>query len=119
MNLPDTDKFDAELEELELPTHNTMKKRVVSLSGSLVKFKQHEKQEIVQFIHQSVNDFLFQDGLDFLDTMIRCNPIGQGHNYLSVICANYIGIIRPDDSKKPDKKAIQTQFPFVDYTVRS
>jgi ankyrin repeat protein len=119
MNLPDTDTFDAELEDLELPTHDTMKKRVVSLSGGLVEFKKHEKQEIVQFIHQSVNDFLFQDGLVILDTMFRGNPIAQGHNHLSVICANYIGIIRPDRSKKPDKEAIQVQFPFMDYAVRS
>ncbi|TGO31111.1 hypothetical protein BPAE_0001g00050 [Botrytis paeoniae] len=119
MNLSITDTFDAEFEELELPTHDTMRRRVVSLSGGLVEFKKHEEQEIVQFIHQSVNDFLFQGGLDFLDTMIRGNPIGQGHNHLSVICANYIGIIRPDYLKKPDEEAIQAQFPFVDYAVRS
>ncbi|ATZ48862.1 hypothetical protein BCIN_04g00800 [Botrytis cinerea B05.10] len=119
MNLPDTDTFDAEFEELELPTNDTMKRRVVSLSGGLVEFKKHKEQEIVQFIHQSVNDFLFQDGLDFLDTMIRGNPIGQGHNHLSVICANYIGMIKPDYSKKPIERAIQAQFPFVDYAVRS
>ncbi|KAB8290901.1 hypothetical protein EYC80_008537 [Monilinia laxa] len=119
MNLPDTDTLDAEFEELELPTHDTMKRRVVSLSGGLVEFKKHEEQEIVQFIHQSVNDFLFQGGLDFLDTTIRGNPIGQGHNHLSVVCANYIGIIRPDYSKKPDRGDIQAQFPFVGYAVRS
>ncbi|KAM0130840.1 hypothetical protein ACHAO1_007621 [Botrytis cinerea] len=119
MNLPDTDTFDVEFEELELPTHDTMKRRVVSLSGGLVEFKQHEEQEIVQFIHQSVNDFLFQDGLGFLDSMILGNPIGQGHNYLSVICANYIGMVKPDYSKEPNEGAIQSQFPFVDYAVRS
>ncbi|CCD51195.1 hypothetical protein BofuT4_P085570.1 [Botrytis cinerea T4] len=119
MNLPDTDTFDAEFEELELPTHDTMKRRVVSLSGGLVEFKQHEEQEIVQFIHQSVNDFLFRGGLDFLDAMICGNPIGQGHNHLSVICANYIGIIKPDYSKEPGEEAIRAQFPFVDYAVRS
>ncbi|KAM0168551.1 hypothetical protein ACHAPF_010891 [Botrytis cinerea] len=119
MNLPDTDTFDVEFEELELPTHDTMKRRVVSLSGGLVEFKQHEEQEIVQFIHQSVNDFLFQDGLGFLDSMILGNPIGQGHNYLSVICANYIGMIKPDYSKEPNEGAIQSQFPFVDYAVIS
>ncbi|KAM0148092.1 hypothetical protein ACHAPG_010208 [Botrytis cinerea] len=119
MNLPDTDTFDAEFEDLELPTNDTMKRRVVSLSGGLVEFKRHNKQEIVQFIHQSVNDFLFQDGLDFLDTMIRGNPIGQGHNHLSVICANYIGMIKPDYLKEPIEGAIQAQFPFVNYAVRS
>ncbi|KAK8905612.1 hypothetical protein QC760_005536 [Botrytis cinerea] len=119
MNLPDTDTFDAEFKELEFPTHDTMKKRVVSLSGGLVEFKQHEEQEIVQFIHQSVNDFLFRGGLDFLDAMICGNPIGQGHNHLSVICANYIGMIKPDYSKEPIEGAIQAQFPFVDYAVRS
>jgi ankyrin repeat protein len=119
MNLPDTETFDSELDELELPTHNTMRKRVMSLSGGLIEFKQHENQQILQFIHQSVNDFLLRDGLEFLDTMSRGNPIGLGHHQLSLICANYIGMIKIDYSKKPDKEAIQAQFPFVDYAVRS
>ncbi|PQE33429.1 Ankyrin repeat-containing domain protein [Rutstroemia sp. NJR-2017a WRK4] len=119
MNLPDTETFDSELDELELTTHDTMRKRVVSLSGGLIEFKQHEKQQILQFIHQSVNDFLVRDGLEFLDTMSRGNPIGLGHHQLSVICANYIGMIKIDYSKKTDKEAIQAQFPFVDYAVKS
>jgi ankyrin repeat protein len=119
MNLPDTDTFDAELEELELPTHDTMRKRVVSLSGGLIEVKQHWNRQILQFIHQSVNDFLLRDGLKFLDTMSRDNPIGLGHHQLSVICANYIRIIKPDYSKEPHERAIQAQFPFVDYVVRS
>jgi ankyrin repeat protein len=119
MNLPDTETFDSELDELELPTYDTMRKRIVSLSGGLIEFKQHENQQILQFIHQSVNDFLLQDGLEFLDTMSRGNPIGLGHHQLSVVCANYIGMIKIDYSNKPDKETIQAQFPFGDYTVRS
>ncbi|PQE30879.1 ankyrin repeat-containing protein [Rutstroemia sp. NJR-2017a WRK4] len=119
MNLPDTETFDSELDELELATHDTMRKRVVSLSGGLIEFKQHERQQILQFIHQSVNDFLLRDGLEFLDTMSHGNPIGLGHHQLSVICANYIGMIKIDYSKEPDEEAIQAQFLFVDYAVRS
>jgi hypothetical protein len=120
MRLPDTEICPPEspLAGLELPTHDAMVRQIISLSGGLIESKQHRRGQILQFIHQTVNDFLLRDGLGFLDMETRCNPIGQGHRKLSIICANYIRLAEVNDWNKPDAEAIKAQLPFVDYAAR-
>jgi hypothetical protein len=117
MCLPDTEILAPEfsLKELGLPTHDMMVRRIVSLSGGLIE-SQHQ---ILQFIHQSVNDFLSREGLGFLDVASCGNPIGQGHHQLSIICANYIRLAEVNNSNELSAKAIKAQLPFVDYATRS
>jgi ankyrin repeat protein len=116
MSLPDTEIY---TRELELPTPDVIKRRIVSLSGGLVELKQHEEGQILQFIHQSVNDFLLRDGLRFLDKTSPGDLIGQGHHQLSLICANYVKIADMDNSNDPDAKPVKTQFPFMHYAAIS
>jgi ankyrin repeat protein len=121
MSLPDREVTFPEcfFSELELPTPHVMIRRIVSLSGGLVESKPHERGQIIQFIHQSVNDFLLQGGLQFLDKTSPGDAIGQGHNQLSLICANYIRITEMDSLNNLDNKSLKAQLPFVDYAVRS
>ncbi|KAG9228857.1 hypothetical protein BJ875DRAFT_219133, partial [Amylocarpus encephaloides] len=109
---------ESSLAEPELRSYDVMVRRIVSLSGGLIESKQHGKDQIVQFIHQSVNDFLLRDGLRFFDKT-SIDLIGQGHHQLSLICANYMRITEMDSSNESDAKPVKTKLPFMDYVVRS
>jgi len=121
MSLPNTEISDSEFSfvELGLPTQDAMVRQIVSLSGGLIELRQHEKGQIIQFIHQSVNDFLLRDGLQFLDKTSSGDLIGQGHHQLSLICANYMGIAEMDSLNNPDPESVKTELPFVDYVAGS
>jgi ankyrin repeat domain-containing protein 50 len=72
-----------------------MKKRIVSLTGGLAEVKYHDQsnqghQDTVQFIHQSVNDFLSKDKFKCLELDNTKDLIGQGHDRLSRSCINYL-----------------------------
>jgi hypothetical protein len=49
-------------------TDMRMEQLITSLSGGLVEVKHYEAESTVQFIHQSVDDFLRSDGLKYLVT---------------------------------------------------
>ena len=64
-----------------------MKKLVISLTGGLAE-TQHGR---VQFIHQSVNDFLIKDTFRCLrDPLSSESLVGHGHNRLSRSCINFL-----------------------------
>jgi ankyrin repeat domain-containing protein 50 len=72
-----------------------MKRLIVSLSGGLAEVKHHGssnhgQQDMVQFIHQSVNDFLSKDKFRCLELHEPVDLIGQGYHRLSRSCINYL-----------------------------
>ena len=88
-------------------TDMRMERLVTSLSGGLVEVKHHKAKSTVQFIHQSVNDFLRSDGLKYLTTPSRDGLsqdhsglttlstdviIGQSQHRLCKSCVNYLGL---------------------------
>jgi hypothetical protein len=121
MSLPDLEMslLESSLSELDLPTPSMMARQIISLSGGLIESKKHEKGYIVQFIHQSINDFLSREDLRILDKTFFKDSIGQGHYQLSLICANYLRIIRIDNLANSGANFLKIQFPFVDYVSRS
>ena len=113
-----------------------MKDLVVSLSGGLAEVRAHSKiiygeQTIVkrvQFIHQSVNDFLLKDGLAWLDQNSAGNAIGRGHDRLTKSCVNYLKleeVARAADSISLTKtepwemKSLEVDLPFIEYSTNS
>ena len=84
---------------------NRMKKQVTSLSGGLAEVKHQKFGTIVQFIHQSVNDYLLSKGLKFLisatedigtqastqpDSSSTGSVIGKSQHRLTKTCINYL-----------------------------
>jgi ankyrin repeat protein len=67
-----------------------MKDMTIGLSGGLAEVKLHRYKHIVQFIHQSVNDFLLKYGFRWLDQNSAGDAIGRGHGRLSRSCINYL-----------------------------
>ena len=57
-------------------SNEEMMKKIVSLSGGLVEVKESGDHLIAQAIHQSVNDYLAQTGLQSLDVSSRNSVIG-------------------------------------------
>ncbi|KAL1793736.1 hypothetical protein ACET3X_008718 [Alternaria dauci] len=91
------------------------------------------KKETVQFIHESVRDFLLKEnGLSKIWPEFRSNFQGQSHDRLKQCCFNYISIDiatslqLPDDLPKATlpasadlRKSAAEKFPFLEYAVQN
>jgi ankyrin repeat protein len=118
-----------------LEMYGGMYKLVNSLSGGLAEVKRHDKEDIVQFIHQSVNDFLLSTGLEFLVSKTADIPpgqdtqeiikvptnliVGQGQDRLSRSCVNYLRLAEINWKKiVPDIGPKQLRLPFIEYAAK-
>jgi ankyrin repeat protein len=97
----------------EFESDEQMEYLVRSLSGGLVEVKHQKYERTVQLIHQSVNDFLIQGGLQILDSS-NGSSVGQGHHRLSRSCINYATL---EDVCKTAHEGLVQQFPFLEYAV--
>ena len=83
-----------ERSESVVENDSRMQRLVVSLSGGLAEVKASEvgdrQGHYVQFIHQSVNDFLHRDKFKCLEPSSDQDLIGLGHHRLSRSCLNYL-----------------------------
>ncbi|KAI0965921.1 hypothetical protein F4678DRAFT_467061 [Xylaria arbuscula] len=75
-----------------LPSHTTIRRRIISSSKGLVEVRNNEAgREIVQFIHLSVNDFLYRNKrLERLDSTLEPDAISASHARLWAYCRSYI-----------------------------
>jgi ankyrin repeat protein len=107
-----------------------MKDMTIGLSGGLAEVKFHRKDPrgfvrevyIVQFIHQSVNDFLLKDGFRLLNQSSAGNAIGQGHDRLAKSCNNYLKlgeVERAASSRLLDESSLEADLPFLRYSATS
>jgi len=120
-------------------TYEQMKKSVNSLSGGLAEVILHEARVIVQFIHQSVNDFMNMRGLAFLVSKTDDNPncqrtgqmmslphdqiIGRSQDRLCRCCVNYLRLAKVKvewEDVKPEKghNQLNRYLKFIDYAAR-
>ena len=60
----------------------TVKRRIKTLSRGLIEIRESLSGEIVQFIHQSVKDFLIQDGFQVLDANLKSADETTGRIHL-------------------------------------
>ena len=100
-----------------------MRKLVISLSGGLAEVKkrawfdgveEHSHSE-VQFIHESVNDFLREDRFSCLGIPFRGDPIGQSHYELCISCLNYMRL----EEIPTGKLNFRERFPLIKYVVKN
>ena len=71
-----------------------MGKRIREHSKGLVEIAQsaEDSRAVVQFIHQSVKDFLTADGFSFLRDSRLQTHIGNGHEFIKTVCLNYLRV---------------------------
>lgn len=118
-----------------------MEKLIRTLSGGLAETNLQKKRVVVQFIHQSVNDFLLSGGLKFLLSASQDNRqraalsiediVGQSHDRLSRSCVNYIALEDVQHTAHDEvlhklnttghllKDRILHDLPFIDYAAKS
>ncbi|KAH8765724.1 hypothetical protein F5882DRAFT_335083, partial [Hyaloscypha sp. PMI_1271] len=122
-HLPYTSLRQCEDEGILAENIDEMEKRVKSLSRGLAEIQLHDHTPVVQFIHQSVNDFLFDDGLQILfgerwESLDLA--IGLAHNSLSRSCIRYIDMEEMARQKIIDwKEAAISEIPFLSYATTS
>ena len=70
-----------------------IERRVCDLSRGLAEVEEHKnKQRVVQFVHQSVNDFLLERGLRLMDSSTNANVVAQGHFEISRSCLKILSM---------------------------
>ncbi|THX56093.1 purine and uridine phosphorylase [Aureobasidium pullulans] len=76
------------------------------------------KVPTIQFIHESVRDFLLKEnGLALVQDNIDCTSAGSAHDQLKHCCQNYIDSVAIGKSKDSSREAT-TRFPFLEYSIR-
>lgn len=68
-----------------------MKKRITDLSKGLVEVKGRDDEQVAQFVHQSVSDYLIPNGLNLLtNKAVSDDVVHSAHSRLSRSCIKYI-----------------------------
>src|SRR5271170_4120693 len=113
-------------------TKEDMERRILSSSKGLAEMTR-SKNQAVQFIHESVRDFLLKgNGLRGLRPDLSANLSGVSHEWLKKCCQNYLRIDTsehlplatplPSASSEEAVKLRQLaseKFPFLEYAVRN
>ena len=107
-----------------LETDEAMERRVRDLSRGLAGAVQHGEHRVVQFVHQSVIDFLVDEGFDLLDKSQRTITVdtfaGRSHFQLSDVCVRYLVMVQPifDIYDLIERDDLDLEFPLLRYSVR-
>ncbi|KAI1419545.1 hypothetical protein F5Y12DRAFT_233766 [Xylaria sp. FL1777] len=94
-----------------------MKKYVLDNSKGLVELTE-SNIPTVQFIHESVRDFLLKDGLSKIKPDISENIPGQSHDTLKKCCLAYTNMEAMKYLKEPYSRALTQEFPFLEYATQ-
>ncbi|KAI6778040.1 uncharacterized protein J7T54_005827 [Emericellopsis cladophorae] len=118
------------------PTLDDMRRRIISASRGLIEVRKPNSEDLrsddeqrfqVQFIHLSVNDFLFRQGrLGQLDPTLGPDPVSATHGRIWAICWRYMEQYIARDHNDPLQRRpsaesvtkIQHDYPFLGYTTR-
>ncbi|QYT06221.1 hypothetical protein H0G86_013083 [Trichoderma simmonsii] len=84
--------------------------------GQAFTMTSESENEVVQFIHGSVKDFLVRNRrLQRLDPELRPNPIAKSHDRLKDCCLSYLMM---ESLELQDIEAMESSFPFLEYASR-
>lgn len=121
-------------------TDEEMEKRINDLSKGLAEVKKQDQEQVAQFIHQSVSDYLIQDGLNVLtNNTVTDDVVGWAHFRLSRSCILYatmkeivgsssilpvtwrerIGTLGTTSKRRNAWMSVEAEFPFLRYSVTS
>ena len=76
--------------ELYIDQNEDMERIVCDLSKGLAEVVENDSERVVQFVHQSVKDFLLErGGFQILDHASEGTVVGRGHFWLSRSCVKY------------------------------
>ncbi|KAI9751459.1 MAG: hypothetical protein M1815_001117 [Lichina confinis] len=116
-------------------TKENMERFIISSSKGLAEVTK-SKDQTVQFIHESVRDYLFKEHV--LDTLVTTQPnsagifLGSGHEQLKQCCQKYLSVDLseqmalltwlPTAKNTPEavnlRQSVSERFPLLEYAVR-
>ena len=112
-------------------TDEEMVRRVLSLSQGLAEVETHGSRRTVQVVHQSVIDFLLQDGFRLFDEQLpgdhlTGSVIARGHFWISRACIKFIsmekvtslGFPGPESNDKDLLPDHSERFPLMSYAAK-
>jgi ankyrin repeat protein len=101
--------------------YEVMERRLKTLSRGLAEVREFNNTPVVQFIHQSVNEFFVRDGMRLLDPSWESSDlaIGSAHYHLSRSCIRYISMDEIVKSEIRNQRNITSKFPFLHYATTS
>ena len=110
-------------------TDEEMEKRILDLSKGLAEIKEHGGKRVAQFIHQSVNDYMVENGLSILGKTSSASATGLGHFRLSRSCIKYMlmedircyyeTLDQRYSTVRRRRENFEEEFPFLRYAVSS
>ncbi|KAK3346555.1 ankyrin repeat-containing domain protein [Lasiosphaeria hispida] len=97
-------------------TRDDIRRRITNSSRGLIEVRKGNA-ETVQFIHESVNDFLLRNQrLQRLDAALASNPVGASHDCLKACCMSYITMdALPLPRDRAQAKSFRSTHPFLEY----
>ncbi|GAW12875.1 hypothetical protein ANO14919_022460 [Xylariales sp. No.14919] len=96
-------------------SEDNIKKYILNNSKGLAESTK-SKMSTVQFIHESVRDFLLkEDGFSEIKPNLLANVSGQSHNTLLKCCLAYTNMKALTEIKAPSHEVITRDFPFLQY----
>ena len=98
-------------------TNQTIERFITTTSIGLIEIRKGN-EETVQFIHESVNDFLLRNKrLQTLDIAVVPHVIGASHDRLVVCCLSYIkmGVLEPLVKNMAPEMVLTRNYPFLEY----
>ena len=108
-------------------TDEQMRRTVTSLSGGLAETRDYQDSQTVQFIHQSVTDYMVRSGLPNLDSSLSDSVIGRSHLRLLRSCVKFLTleeVLRYGTEKlygfssfEEQERKIENLFPLLNYSV--
>ena len=109
------------------PDVDSMEKRLKTLSCGLAEVVRSSDSNFVQFIHQSVKDFFFDDGLAILTDKLKSAEhemneksfLAVAHCQLSRSCLHYLAMDEICQSTTDDRDILVSEFPLLDYATES
>jgi len=109
------------------PDVDSMEKRLKTLSCGLAEVVRSSDSNFVQFIHQSVKDFFFDDGLAILTDKLKSAEhemneksfLAVAHCQLSRSCLHYLAMDEICQSTTDDPDILVSEFPLLFYATES
>ncbi|KAL8393541.1 hypothetical protein RB599_005843 [Gaeumannomyces hyphopodioides] len=99
-------------------TPDHIRRRITNSSRGLIEVRK-DQAETVQFIHETVNDFLLRNRrLQTLDPALQLNPIRTSHGRLNTCCISYVTrAARQTPDVTVHKRTITSRYPFMEYAA--
>jgi len=97
-------------------TSDDIRRRIINSSRGLIEVRKGW-EGAVQFIHESVNDFLLRNRrLQSLDVALEMNPIGISHDRLKTCCMSYMMMdAMPVPREELEAQNLGFRYPFLEY----